>query len=95
MLAMSIAVAFGAAQKAASRVVTIQELTVPSESSTLVVVYGLRFAGDQDAVDFWRSARASHDPKAVGVVIGPMVAVASGEGQCFQAVEAYLKALIN
>jgi hypothetical protein len=67
-----------------------------SESSPLVVVYGLRFASAEMALEFWGHARASRNPRAVGIAIGPIVAVIEGDGgQCFQAVGAYVKSLTN
>ena len=67
-----------------------------SESDLLVVVYGLRFPGTEDAAIFWNNDRAVRNPGADGVAIGPIVAVVSGERrECFQAIGAYLRSLAD
>jgi hypothetical protein len=58
-----------------------------SESNCLVVVYGLRFAGPEDAARLWSTARVSKHPRTVGAAIGSIVVVASGEdGHCSEAI---------
>jgi hypothetical protein len=67
-----------------------------AESTTLTVVYGLKFPTGEAAAEFWDHARVrlSKNPAAVGIVNGPMVAVVSGDGgKCYQAVAAHLKSL--
>ena len=67
-----------------------------SESSRLVIVYGLRFVNPEDASRFWGTARVSRNPRTVGAAIGRIVFVASGEdGHCLQAIGTYLKSLTN
>jgi hypothetical protein len=66
----------------------------PPDSSELVVLYGLQFADAAAAQEFWSHARAAGNPRATGVVLGPMVAVATGpNGACLDAVAAHLRSL--
>jgi hypothetical protein len=60
----------------------------------LIVVYASRFAGPERPDDRPSDTRASRNPRVIRMTIGPIVAVVQGDGgQCFQAVEAYLKTL--
>jgi hypothetical protein len=66
----------------------------PPDSSELVVLYGLQFADAAAAQQFWSHARAASNPRATGVVLGPIVAVATGpNGACLDAVRAHLQSL--
>jgi hypothetical protein len=66
-----------------------------SESS-LTVVYAARFSDTERPGD-WQSGRlTSTNPRVVRVAIGPVVAIAAGDGgQCFQAVAAHLRSIAN
>jgi hypothetical protein len=67
-----------------------------SESSPLVIVYGLKFTSTEKAFKFWNDARVSRNPRVIGIAVGPIVAVVEGDGgQCFRAVGAYVKSLAN
>ena len=69
---------------------------LPSNSSGLVVVYGLRFPSADNAVDVWANARRSKNLSTVGLTVGPILAFVSGDGgSCFQSVVAYVKSLEN
>lgn len=58
-----------------------------------VAVRAIRFAHGVQASA--RDIRVSTNPKVIRVEIGSIVAVVSGNGDCFQTVGAYLKSLAN
>lgn len=64
--------------------------------SDVAAVYAARFASAEMPDDRQRGARASTDPRVIRVVIGQIVAIASGDGgECFKAVGAHLRTLAN
>jgi hypothetical protein len=67
---------------------------VESGSTTLIVMYGLRFGSPQRASEFVRGARTFFGSGSWPAVVGPLVISLSGaDTPCFHAVEAHLKSL--
>jgi hypothetical protein len=65
--------------------------------ANLITVRAMRLAPGEKP---WASAHsgdpsASRNPRMARVAIGPIVAIVTGDGECFQAVGAYLKSLAN
>jgi hypothetical protein len=65
--------------------------------ANLISVRAIRFAPGEKP---WASAHSSdtrvpRNPGMIRVAIGPIVAIVTGDGECFQAVGAYLKSLAN
>jgi hypothetical protein len=67
---------------------------VQSELDPLVVVYGLRFAQEQEATNFWRATRPTIDPRFVGIAKDQLVILVTGDGgYCFQKVAAHVRTI--
>jgi hypothetical protein len=67
---------------------------LPSDSTELVVVYGLRFAETLAATEFWSTAAAAKNPRFTALTSGTIVAVATGpRGACLDAVASHVKSL--
>ena len=62
--------------------------------SKLIVVFGMKFTGDEQDVDPERDVRTSRNPRIIRVTIGSIVAMVNGDGgPCFQAVGELVKSL--
>jgi hypothetical protein len=63
----------------------------------LITVRAVKFAPGEKPSDRAHvgDMRVSRNPGVIRVTIGPIVAIVTGDGECFQAVGAYLKSLAN